>query len=83
MIGLFLVTEMAGVVPKTALELYGYHIHIGAVMDAAGLVVDDFAEDLHDSCLAHFTRRTRMSGKALCTATAATDATASFRISPG
>lgn len=80
---LFLVTEVAWIVPKTALELYGYHIYVGVVVNAAGFVVYDPAEDPNGSGLAYFTRRTRMSGKARCAATAATDATASFTISPG
>lgn len=80
---LFLVTEVARIVPKTALELYGYHIYVGVVVNAAGFVVYDPAEDPHGSGLAYFTRRTSMSWKARCAATAATDATASFTISPG
>lgn len=82
-IRVLLVTEMAGIVPKTALELYGYHIDVGVIVDAAGLVVYSTAEDLHGSGPVHFTRRTRMSGKARCVATATADATASFTISPG
>ena len=54
---LLLVTEMAGIVPKTALELYGYHIYGGVIVNAAGLVVYGFPEDPHSHAPASLTSR--------------------------
>ena len=52
---LLLVTEMAWIVPKTALELYGYHIYVSVIVNAAGLVVYGFPEDPHSHAPASLT----------------------------